>query len=408
MRWDRDYKNPEVINDPTIIPAYGVTDEERARWNAKQDALKYDPEPTPYSDNHMISGAIYNALEQYKLTTTQLCQAFFWGQVGGLSQIKDACEGYASNANSSALDAAAYAQASESSKDEATLQAGYASGYATAASQSATNANGSKEAAAGSAAAAAQAVLDAQQNEYDAEAWAVGERNGVPVSSDDPTYHNNSKYYADLGSEVIQDDETSLYTTWSSNKISGIFGLKADLENGKVPAAQLPSYVDDVIEGYYNTTDHKFYEESTYTTEITGESDKLYVSLDTNKTYRWSGSAFVEVSESLALGETSSTAYAGDKGKQNADNITTIQGLIPSDATTINQLATAGDIPTALSALSDDATHRLVTDTEKSSWDSKAPGSHTHDDRYYTETEIDNKFNGVTFTTVDDDIYINW
>ena len=100
--------------------------------------------------------------------------------------------------------------------------------------------------------------------------------------------------------------------------------------------------------------------------------------------------------------------HPGDKGKQNADNIAAIQGLIPSDADPTNKLATADDIPTTLSALSDDANHRTVTDTEKDGWDSKAPGNHTHDDRYYTETEIDNKFNGVTFTTVDNVDYINW
>ena len=93
---------------------------------------------------------------------------------------------------------------------------------------------------------------------------------------------------------------------------SGVAELDA---NGKVPASQLPSYVDDTVEGYYNTTDGKFYEESTYTTEITGETGKIYVSLDTNKTYRWSGSAFVVISDTIALGETSSTAYRGDRGK---------------------------------------------------------------------------------------------
>ncbi len=103
---------------------------------------------------------------------------------------------------------------------------------------------------------------------------------------------------------------------------SGVAELDA---TGKVPASQLPSYVDDVVEGYYNTTDGKFYEEDTYTTEIPGETGKIYVDLSTEKTYRWSGSAFVEISESLALGETSSTAYAGNKGKQNADNITALQ-----------------------------------------------------------------------------------
>ena len=84
-------------------------------------------------------------------------------------------------------------------------------------------------------------------------------------------------------------------------------------ESGKVPSAQLPSYVDDALEGYLSGG--KFYKESTHTTEITGESGKIYVDLATNKSYRWSGSGYVEISASLALGETSSTAYRGDRGK---------------------------------------------------------------------------------------------
>lgn len=47
-----------------------------------------------------------------------------------------------------------------------------------------------------------------------------------------------------------------------------------------------------IIEGYYNTTDGLFYEESTYTTAITGERGKMYVSLDTEVTYRWTGVKF--------------------------------------------------------------------------------------------------------------------
>lgn len=82
---------------------------------------------------------------------------------------------------------------------------------------------------------------------------------------------------------------------------------------GKVPSSQLPSYVDDVLE-YANKASFP----------TTGESGKIYVAQDTNLTYRWSGTAYVEISPSLALGETSSTAYAGDKGKANADNIANI------------------------------------------------------------------------------------
>ncbi len=94
----------------------------------------------------------------------------------------------------------------------------------------------------------------------------------------------------------------------------GAAGGVAELDSsGKVPAAQLPGYVDDVIEGYLSGS--KLYKESAHTTEITGESGKIYVDLHTNKTYRWSGTAFVVISDTIALGETSSTAYRGDRGK---------------------------------------------------------------------------------------------
>ncbi len=87
---------------------------------------------------------------------------------------------------------------------------------------------------------------------------------------------------------------------------------------GKVPAAQLPSYVDDVVEGYFYNS--KFYEESAHTTEIAGETSKIYMDLTTNKIYRWSGTAFAVVSDTLALGETSATAYRGDRGKAAYDH----------------------------------------------------------------------------------------
>jgi hypothetical protein len=74
-------------------------------------------------------------------------------------------------------------------------------------------------------------------------------------------------------------------------------------ENGKVLSSQLPSYVDDVVEAA-----------SPSAFPTTGEAGKIYIAVDTNKTYRWSGSAYTEISASLALGETSSTAYRGDRG----------------------------------------------------------------------------------------------
>lgn len=107
-------------------------------------------------------------------------------------------------------------------------------------------------------------------------------------------------------------DNFSYYVPISQiGQASGVAGLDS---TGRVPSAQLPSYVDDVLE-YDNRSSFPG----------VGQSGIIYIAKDTNLTYRWSGSTYVEISPSLALGETSSTAYAGNKGKQNADNIVTIR-----------------------------------------------------------------------------------
>lgn len=74
--------------------------------------------------------------------------------------------------------------------------------------------------------------------------------------------------------------------------------------NGLIPSSQLPSYVDDVIEAANFAA-----------LPAEGEDGKIYVTLDDNKTFRWGGSAYTEISASIALGETAGTAYEGSKGK---------------------------------------------------------------------------------------------
>lgn len=97
-------------------------------------------------------------------------------------------------------------------------------------------------------------------------------------------------------------------------------GGLAELDStGKVPAAQLPSYVDDVLEF---STKAQFPQ--------TGETGKIYVAKDTNLTYRWTGTQYLEISQSLALGETPSTAYPGDKGKANRDALNSMPTKITS------------------------------------------------------------------------------
>lgn len=106
-------------------------------------------------------------------------------------------------------------------------------------------------------------------------------------------------------------------------------GLASLNESGIIPSAQLPSYVDDVIEvdTFSNLPD-------------TGESGKIYIVQDTNLTYRWSGTDYVEISKSLALGETSSTAYSGDKGKATTDKLNRIPDKLITDTVNVNQSTT--------------------------------------------------------------------
>ena len=105
----------------------------------------------------------------------------------------------------------------------------------------------------------------------------------------------------------VSDIETASYIPASQK---GAAGGVAELDSGgHVPSSQLPSYVDDVLE---------YSSRSAFPS--TGEAGKIYVAQDTNLTYRWTGSGYVEISPSLALGETSSTAYRGDRGKAAYDH----------------------------------------------------------------------------------------
>ena len=100
---------------------------------------------------------------------------------------------------------------------------------------------------------------------------------------------------------------------------NGIASLDGD---GKVPASQLPSYVDDVLEGYYVDETHfaeKYIEDAPV--YYTPEKGKIYVDISedteySGKTYRWSGTKYAVISETLALGEVTGTAYDGGKGRK--------------------------------------------------------------------------------------------
>lgn len=197
----------------------------------------------------------------------------------------------------------------------------------------------------------------------------------------------------DLGSSIGE-------ITSKVGKANGIASLDG---SGKVPSSQLPSYVDDVIEVAMATDLSQAVGKNG--TSITPESDKIYVDCigdnASEKTYRWSGTAFVEISESLALGETEQSAFDGKRGKEaydhskktsgnphkvtksdvglgNVPNVTT-DNQTPSftQATTLENIKTAEKLSVMLGkiakAIADFITHKgdkniHITSSERTQW----------------------------------------
>ena len=189
--------------------------------------------------------------------------------------------------------------------------------------------------------------LSDARNASDVYAWAK--------ESTKPSYNKSEVGLGNVDNTSDADKPISTATQAALNgklasTLKGAANGLAELDAyGKVPAAQLPSYVDDVIEGYYYN--NKFYKEAAHTTEITGESGKIYIDVSTNKEYRWSGSVFAVISETLSLGETSSTAYRGDRGKTAYDHSQSDHGSIKpafTEASTRANIASGETLATIL------------------------------------------------------------
>ncbi|MEG1593276.1 MAG: hypothetical protein RR350_02615, partial [Oscillibacter sp.] len=93
-------------------------------------------------------------------------------------------------------------------------------------------------------------------------------------------------------------------------------------------------YVDDVLE-FANMAAFP----------AAGDSGKIYVALDSNRTYRWGGTAYTEISASIALGETPSTAYPGDRGKVAFDHSNKAGNAHGTTAEQIPYTPPAGGVP---------------------------------------------------------------
>jgi hypothetical protein len=174
----------------------------------------------------------------------------------------------------------------------------------------------------------------------------------------------------------------------------GTAGGVAELdEYGHVPVSQLPSFVSDVIDGYYDSeTTHKFYADAQHQTEIQGQSNKIYVDVNTNLSYRWSGSVFAEVSPSLALGSTDSTAYRGDWGTADHAAIGVLASLNTSEKS--NLVAAINELQSGSVSVDPDRglSENDFTDSLKSKLDGIESGA---------EVNVQSDWN-QTVTTADD------
>ena len=164
---------------------------------------------------------------------------------------------------------------------------------------------------------AVQTALDGKINNGDISLWA--KQPTKPTYSKSEVGLGNVDNTSDANKPISTAVQTALDGKVNNSKIGATNGVAQLDENGRVPASQIPGAVDEVIEGFLYLG--VFYQDHTHLIVITGESGKIYSDLYSDKLFRWSGSLYAEISASLALGETASTAFAGDKGKQVRDDL---------------------------------------------------------------------------------------
>ena len=163
-----------------------------------------------------------------------------------------------------------------------------------------------------------KAALDANNTLNAGNAVAsIDELDAVQAGAE-PAFDKNTAFNKDFGTTagtVAEGDEIgSLQTNidLKEDKANrGVASGYASLDSsGLIPISQLPDSVDEIIEVANFAS-----------LPLVGEANKIYITLDNNKTYRWSGTVYVEISASLVIGTTPGTAYDGGSGQANANAI---------------------------------------------------------------------------------------
>lgn len=320
-----------------------ATDSEKSDWDSKQEALTFDASPVESSTNPVHSGGVYTALSN----KSDVVHTHSISDITSLSDTLDDKLGVGSTT----------ADISDSTDKRYVTDANL-----TALSLiSGTNTGDETEESIKTKLGAAESGIDGYLLGDD---WDIfnDKQDAIGYTAEDSANKENTTI----------DTSTTKYPTVNllksgldgklSTSLKGAANGLAELDaGGKVPSGQLPSYVDDVLE-YANFA----------ALPVTGDSGVIYITLSDNITYRWSGSAYVEISSSLALGESSGSAYRGDRGKTAYDHSQVTTGNPHSVTKTDVGLGNVLNVDTTSPAnISQTSSYRFVTDAEKSSWDGK-------------------------------------
>lgn len=177
--------------------------------------------------------------------------------------------------------------------------------------------------------------------------------------------------------KIYKEFNKTIELTLASNQLQDLINSKGSAngiasldEQGVVPSAQLPSYVDDVIDVYATydksaegvLSNIQLFSNQEKTTPITPESGKIYIDVEGNYQFRWTGTIYTTVGAPTVLGEVTGTAYDGGKGKALSDKINKM-----SDKVVVG--------PTTVEAASD--TIILYYETHKTSTNADEVDSHT-------------------------------
>jgi len=181
--------------------------------------------------------------------------------------------------------------------------------------------------------------------------------------------------------EVVKGDDSRLTGAQQTSEKGQPSGYASLDGSGKVPAAELPSYVDDVLE-YADLGSFP----------VTGESSKIYVAQDSGRIYRWTGSIYVEVSADAGAPVTSVNTQTGavvldtgdltevtDKRYVTDADLTTLSDLAGGHTHTLSEITDSGTSAALdVAASGDAAAGEVVKGDDSRLTDSRTPTAHTH------------------------------